>query len=934
MLRGKGLATHGLQQLDALLDPLPSLEHAGVPFRVWVEFRAQLLGHVTEAFQDRLADGVDLLEDAGLAVLSQLFTRTIQLQAWLGSVALSTASNPDGPIANVAPQHELLGFLLLLLERRDNAAAGKGGTLSLAGAQHAAAVASQLVSWVRRTNIAAPDAMRLARRSSGPLLELQEAALRFLLLRFASDVQSSSAVLLPLLGDVSMVVMTLVLRNPDQEESLVPHRGLLLAICWKLFLLVEHADADVRNGATQNLKSLFSHAWFQKEAFGDSPLVFEVVSFCPALALARPQSARAHTCLPRQERLQRGDVAALRNEKLVALLDNSLGVRWRDATQRHQQDATAFDTKFASDQQAKVVAEQKWQRAASTHLTDASAVWHAATKAGTQAVERRVQALTLAGGARDQTQHRALRLLYIQQLLQHSAWEGADQECNALTQPANWVVDSACVSPLGGTRRKLHREDQELLRGVASRPWMQLAPLKQLQGEPGPKGALVGEELQGVLNSVHAFKPDDLFDAVHLSGIDAAPGVLILAPDRCFLLQGHRRAGRASDAEASVERRPAAVSPQKHAGDAAAKRAEQPPCTYEVYGYADLLGLVRRRAQLQPCALQLLMRDGTSVFLRLEGGEPARNALHSRLAPLLPRNEQPTERIRAVSGGGGGSEGLSARWSVFGNSQLSQLTDGWTYGRVSNFEYLMGVNEAAGRCYDDLMQYPVFPWLLARYQADSCPLRDAASFRDLRKPMGAQSAVRAEQFRRRHAEWEDPTSDTPPFHYGTHYSSAASVCSFLLRLQPFTDYHCALQDGRFDLADRLFHSVGEEWSLASGERGGDTGCVKELIPELFYMPEALLNVNSLRLGQRQDGATLNHAQLPPWARGSAWKFVRRMRQAGPSDALPPAAQARAPLTLHRRGGRHSSPRTRAANYPTGSTWYLVTSSKARRRSMP
>ena len=29
------------------------------------------------------------------------------------------------------------------------------------------------------------------------------------------------------------------------------------------------------------------------------------------------------------------------------------------------------------------------------------------------------------------------------------------------------------------------------------------------------------------------------------------------------------------------------------------------------------------------------------------------------------------------------------------------------------------------------------------------------------------------------------------FHYGTHYSSAASVSSYLLRLQPFTAYHLA-----------------------------------------------------------------------------------------------------------------------------------------------
>lgn len=82
-----------------------------------------------------------------------------------------------------------------------------------------------------------------------------------------------------------------------------------------------------------------------------------------------------------------------------------------------------------------------------------------------------------------------------------------------------------------------------------------------------------------------------------------------------------------------------------------------------------------------------------------------------------------------------------------------------------------------------------------------------------------------------------------------------------------------------DLADRLFHSLGEEWKLASGEKGGDTGCVKELVPELFYLWEGLLNLNGLHLGRRQDGTALNHVALPRWARGSAWKLVRTLRQA-------------------------------------------------------
>lgn len=37
---------------------------------------------------------------------------------------------------------------------------------------------------------------------------------------------------------------------------------------------------------------------------------------------------------------------------------------------------------------------------------------------------------------------------------------------------------------------------------------------------------------------------------------------------------------------------------------------------------------------------------------------------------------------------------------------------------MSNFEYLMHLNTIAGRTYNDLMQYPVFPWVLADYQSE------------------------------------------------------------------------------------------------------------------------------------------------------------------------------------------------------------------------
>lgn len=41
----------------------------------------------------------------------------------------------------------------------------------------------------------------------------------------------------------------------------------------------------------------------------------------------------------------------------------------------------------------------------------------------------------------------------------------------------------------------------------------------------------------------------------------------------------------------------------------------------------------------------------------------------------------------------------------------------WIEGEISNFEYLMVLNTFAGRSYNDINQYPVFPWILTDYDS-------------------------------------------------------------------------------------------------------------------------------------------------------------------------------------------------------------------------
>ena len=61
----------------------------------------------------------------------------------------------------------------------------------------------------------------------------------------------------------------------------------------------------------------------------------------------------------------------------------------------------------------------------------------------------------------------------------------------------------------------------------------------------------------------------------------------------------------------------------------------------------------------------------------------------------------------------------------------------WKRREISNFEYLVILNTLAGRSYNDLTQYPIFPWVLADYTSEKLDFNKSSTFRDLSKPVGA-----------------------------------------------------------------------------------------------------------------------------------------------------------------------------------------------------
>uniref|UniRef100_A0A4W6E515 Neurobeachin-like protein 2 n=1 Tax=Lates calcarifer TaxID=8187 RepID=A0A4W6E515_LATCA len=249
-----------------------------------------------------------------------------------------------------------------------------------------------------------------------------------------------------------------------------------------------------------------------------------------------------------------------------------------------------------------------------------------------------------------------------------------------------------------------------------------------------------------------------------------------------------------------------------------------------------------RRYNLRRSALEIFLIDQTNYFLNFK--KEARNKVYSRMLLLrslsLYGTRSPQELLKA-----------------------SGLTQKWVNREISNFDYLMQLNTIAGRTYNDLAQYPVFPWILADYTSEELDLTDPRVFRDLSKPVAVLNERNAKAVREKYESFEDPTGTIDRFHYGTHYSNAAGVMHYLIRVEPFTSLHIQLQSGRFDCADRQFHSIPATWQT--------------------LMDNPNDNQNGFDLGRLQiSKERVNDVVLPKWAK-SPEDFIYKHRKALESE---------------------------------------------------
>ncbi|EFC50489.1 predicted protein [Naegleria gruberi] len=265
------------------------------------------------------------------------------------------------------------------------------------------------------------------------------------------------------------------------------------------------------------------------------------------------------------------------------------------------------------------------------------------------------------------------------------------------------------------------------------------------------------------------------------------------------------------------------------------------------------------RYRLRKTALEFIFVDESSVLYNFNVNE--RNKIFNKIISQKCPNLRNVEKS----------------FSPMENIQRSPWTKKWQLGKISNFDYLMILNMYAGRTFNDLSQYPIFPWVIADYTSPVLDFSKESTFRDLSKPMGV---LNPDKVRIVEEKYQTLASDTytTPYHYGSHYSTSAYVTYYLIRLEPYTTHARVVQGGKFDHADRMFESITQTFDHCLNGEGDH----KELIPEFFYMPEFLRKPQDLELGEKQNGVHISDVVLPAWAK-TPEDFIRIHREALESE---------------------------------------------------
>ena len=293
--------------------------------------------------------------------------------------------------------------------------------------------------------------------------------------------------------------------------------------------------------------------------------------------------------------------------------------------------------------------------------------------------------------------------------------------------------------------------------------------------------------------------------------------------------------------------------------------------------YNDIKWIFRRRYYYKNSALEIFTTTNKTFYFNFKYEIEREDVLNE----IINKLNDPIKIIDDLKEPKDIFENVIGYENIFGKKgekkkKLSKKIEKWKEWKITNYEMLMWLNIYGNRSFNDISQYPVFPWILNSYQ-DPLKNDESDNLRDMSLPMGMlaldeKGEQRKELFLLNFETLKETAEEgMKPYFYGSNYSNPIYVCNYLMRIFPFTHISIELQGSKFDQPDRLFISVESSFYNSVTQKTD----VRELIPEFFYLPEIFLNINDLNMGTLENGEVVSDITTP--CHNNPYEFVLTMK---------------------------------------------------------
>jgi len=244
---------------------------------------------------------------------------------------------------------------------------------------------------------------------------------------------------------------------------------------------------------------------------------------------------------------------------------------------------------------------------------------------------------------------------------------------------------------------------------------------------------------------------------------------------------------------------------------------------------------------------------------------------------------------------------------------------------ISKFEFLIRINLIANRSFKDIIQYPIFPWIISKnyiINKDKKEIKNINDFlknenlRQLSKPIATLDEKRLEKTQRQYEisknKFINQYGDSKPLDYSKidelksvsnyfsipsyftyHYLGVDKVNNYLNRIFPFSISFFFSQKSLS--INNIFTNINDIY-INSTEKGIND--FSELIPEFYYNSEIFRNINNInyqnyliednenslyqiikkKFNIKEKDIKINDVILPYWSNNNPEKFICIMRE--------------------------------------------------------